>query len=140
MRLKTNKNMFNKENNFKIRELLILLFLLILLVDKVDFFKKVYLVNNQNYENRIVNIAYDYCSETGTGYLFNLKKKFKFQSIPKIINSGNIPNQKWIFPKLNKVDEKILVLISHDEDNFDLSKYEILDNYNNKCFLLKQND
>ena len=118
------------------------LIILILFLKSIDFFKKIYSINYEDHELRQQQ-AYDFCEDSGTGYIFYIKKNFNLKNIPDIKNFHRTPNQNWIFyaskKQFNK-DEKI-ILFNLDENNqskFNLSDYKILDNFKNDCLFVKK--
>ena len=74
---------------------LIIIFLFIIFLIKSDFFRKLYLLKQENYTKRMVN-QYGYCSKESYGFLVDLKKKYKFDVNPKIINYDVLPSSNWI--------------------------------------------
>ena len=52
---------------------LIVIFLLIIFLNKSDFFKKLYFLIQDNYTKRMVD-QYGYCSKESYGFLMDLKK------------------------------------------------------------------
>jgi len=90
----------------------LLIFLVILLCHKADFFKNFAKVLIFNYDTRISK-AYGYCSDTGVGYLRFLKNNFNFKSNPKIIVQSHIPSLDWTIYDLNKIynnSDELIVL------------------------------
>jgi len=90
----------------------LLIFLVILLFHKVDFFKNFAKVLIFNYDTRISK-TYGYCSDTGVGYLRFLKNNFNFKSNPKIIVQSHIPSLDWTIYDLNKIynnSDELIVL------------------------------
>jgi len=60
-----------------------------------------------------MNIAYDFCSEEGIGYLRYIKKKFNINYNPKIINYVHVPISDWAIintKTINKKSDKIIFL------------------------------
>ena len=135
----TNLRVFKNKNNYL--TLVSALILIILLIKTNDFFKNSYLIVNNNYDIRLQK-AYDYCSNTGTGYIFKIKKKFNLTEIPKIKNFGISPNQYWIFQDYKKFDnQKFILLFNLDKDGnkrLNLDEYKILDNFKNDCLFLEK--
>lgn len=133
---------FKKKKNIKI--ILLISILLIILLKNTDFFKSSYYVLNKDYELRLQENAYDFCNQTGTGYVFKIKNKFNLKKTPLIKNFNTAPSQYWVFKNFKKFDkEKLIILFNTDENGksrFDFSDYEILDNYKNNCLFLKKND
>ena len=84
---------------------LIVIFLLIIFLNKSDFFRKLYFLNQDNYTKRMVD-QYGYCSKESYGFLVDLKKKFKFDVNPKIINYDVLPPSNWIIYNSSQDFEK----------------------------------
>ena len=84
---------------------LIVIFLLIIFLNKSDFFKKLYFLIQDNYTKRMVD-QYGYCSKESYGFLMDLKKKFKFDVNPKIINYDVLPPSNWIIYNSSQDFEK----------------------------------
>ena len=84
---------------------LIVIFLLIIFLTKSDFFRKLYFLNQDNYTKRMVD-QYGYCSKESYGFLVDLKKKFKFDVNPKIINYDVLPPSNWIIYNSSQDFEK----------------------------------
>ena len=74
---------------------LIIIFLLIIFLIKSDFFRKSYFLNQDGYTKRMVS-KYGYCNKESYGFLLDLKKKYKFDLNPKIVNYDVLPSSNWI--------------------------------------------
>ena len=92
--LNTKLKSFNKKN---IPTLLLIFALLVILLKNTNFFENSYYIINKNYDLRLQQNAYDFCQNTGSGYVFKIKNKFKLKKIPQIKNYNTSPNQYWIF-------------------------------------------
>ena len=101
----------------KILIILLFFFLLLILALQTNLFKNVKLIFI-NSDIRIVN-QYGYCGGESIGYLKYLKKKYKFQSNPKIINFIHTPQVKWAI---------------YNPKNYKKSNYTIILNYPGKIF------
>jgi hypothetical protein len=135
--------LMEKKNKFSINlYFFATLIILILFLKSIDFFKKFYLINYENHNLRQQQ-AYDFCENTGTGYIFYIKNKFNLEIMPDIKNFHRTANQNWIFhaskKQFNK-DEKIILfyLDKNDQSKFNLSEYKILDNFKNDCLFVKK--
>ena len=84
---------------------LIIIFLFIIFLIKSDFFRKLYFLNQDNYTKRMVN-QYGYCSKESYGFLIDLKKKYKFNLNPKIVNYDVLPSSNWIIYNSSQDFEK----------------------------------
>ena len=86
-----------KKNNIKrhINLNLIIIFLLIIFLIKSDFFRNLYFLNQDGYTKRMV-ARYGYCTKESYGFLIDLKKKYKFDVNPKIVNYDVLPPSNWI--------------------------------------------
>ena len=134
-------------NNFKKKDfntILLIFILFVILLKNTDFFKNSYYIVNKDHDLRLQENAYDFCDQTGSGYVLKIKKKFKLKGIPQIKNFHTSPNQYWIFQNYSKFDkDKLIVLFNIDEKGsfrFDYSNYKILDSYKNDCLFLEKND
>ena len=87
----------HKKNKIKqnIHLNLIIIFLFVIFLIKSDFFKKLYFLNQDNYTKRMVD-QYGYCSKDSYGFLIDLKKKYKLDINPKIINYDILPSSNWV--------------------------------------------
>ena len=139
---KITKNLFKKKKILT-KDHIILVVLTILFIVSIDFFSKSYFVLKMDHDTRQSKIAYDYCEGTGTGYIFHIKKKFKLNKRPKIINYGGTKGtspQNWIFYQNQEIDEnKLIVLFNLDEKNqfkFNIKNYNIKHNHKNDCLYL----
>ena len=97
----------HKKNKIKqnIHLNLIIIFLLIIFLIKSDFFRKLYFLKQDNYTKRMID-QYGYCSKESYGFLIDLKKKYKFDVNPKIINYDVIPPSNWIIYNSSQDFEK----------------------------------
>ena len=97
----------HKKNKIKqnIHLNLIIIFLFVIFLIKSDFFKKLYFLNQDNYTKRMVD-QYGYCSKDSYGFLTDLKKKYKFDVNPKIINYDVLPSSNWIIYNSSQDFEK----------------------------------
>lgn len=104
--------------------------------------KKIFLIHKNSFIDRNINLAYDYCGKSSTGYIFYLKKKKFFHNSPKIINNKTNLNQYWIFYTNKKYDDDYVVILSNYENNKVLknllNEYNIIHNHKNDCLLLKK--
>ena len=96
-----------KKNKIKQNILLnlIVILLLIIFLNKSDFFRKLYFLKEDNYTKRMVD-QYGYCSKESYGFLVDLKKKFKFDVNPKIINYDVLPPSNWVIYNSSQDFEK----------------------------------
>ena len=97
----------HKKNKIKqnIHLNLIVILLLIIFLNKSDFFRKLYFLKEDNYTKRMVD-QYGYCSKESYGFLVDLKKKFKFDVNPKIINYDVLPPSNWVIYNSSQDFEK----------------------------------
>ena len=130
-------------------ELIILIFLLLILISKIDFLKKTYLIISKNYNDRFIdnysnlNQFSGFCTKESHGYIFYIKNKFNLNKPPQIINLDKkrrkIP--VWIFKQnYNFQNINEIILVNYNNKDFNFKNYKVIDNYNNKCFYLKKND
>ena len=88
------------------------LIILILFLKSIDFFKKIYSINYEDHELRQQQ-AYDFCENSGTGYISYIKKNFNLKNMPDIKNFHRVPNQNWIFHASKKQFSKNEKQVSH---------------------------
>ena len=93
-------------------EFFILFILTIILIKNLNFFKNTYLIFNKNLIDRYQKVAFDFCENNSSGYIFYIKEKFKLQDKPQIINYNIEPEQNWIFHKDNifKKSKNVILL------------------------------
>jgi len=84
-----------KINKKNLNLYLIIGFLILVFLIKLDFFKNLYFLVKNNYEQRMVK-TYGDCGKDSYGFLKNVKEKYNFKENPKIYNSEIIPNSSWI--------------------------------------------
>ena len=84
---------------------LIIIFLLIIFLIKSDFFRKLYFLNQDAYTQRMIS-KYGYCTKESYGFLVDLKKKYKFNVNPKIVNYEVLPSSNWIIYNSSQDFEK----------------------------------
>ena len=128
-----------KHNNIIIILLSILSFLIFF-----KTFHNVYVINRNDYETRLTN-NYGYCDKQGYGFVRSTINKNKIKDNIRIINNSNdfaaIDSLFYNFDKI--YDEYYLILLNHNDKSLGIlknPKYQILDSYENKCFLIKKND
>tara|TARA_B110000459_G_C16595659_1_gene488491 strand:- start:1399 stop:1851 length:453 start_codon:yes stop_codon:yes gene_type:complete len=143
----------SKDLNKKTINILILIFLILIFFQKTDLFKNIYSVLFKSHNVRFIK-AYDnvffsgYCKKQSHGYIAFVKEKYldilPKDGVPKIINfdrGRKVPY--WIFLKTNpEIDSNFIILLNTNlkDDNFNISNYKIINNYQNKCLFLKKND
>ncbi len=98
--------------------LLIALLILIFILNQ-NLFRKFYNVINIDYESRLTNSS-GYCNGDSVGYLRYLKKKYKFNFNPIIINyEDSVPDSNWsIYDTRLKDDESHKVLLNYPDKMF----------------------
>jgi hypothetical protein len=135
----------NKKRLEKSNKILILLAILFTLIFFKTFYN-VYAIQRNDYTTRLVN-NYGYCDKQGYGFVNETIKKRKIEENIKIINFDNQPNISALFFDFNKIYNKnylILLNFNNKSNNSDSSimlgklQYQILDNYQNKCFFIKK--
>lgn len=140
------KNLNTKLKSFikktKFQTLFLLLVFTLILQKNTDFFKNSYHIVNKNYNLRLQQNAYDFCEDSGSGFIFKIKDKFELKKIPQIENYHRSPNQNWIFENYNEFNNQKLILLFNLNENgsskFDYSQYKIIDNYKNDCLFLEK--
>tara|TARA_B100000902_G_C27187201_1_gene851978 strand:- start:660 stop:1088 length:429 start_codon:yes stop_codon:yes gene_type:complete len=128
------------KKNFQI--FLLIFALIVILLKNTDFFKNSYYIVNKNYDLRLQQNAYDFCENSGTGFIFKIKNKYKLTKIPQIKNYNTSPKQDWIFQNYGELNYKnLIVLFNLDQNGYskiDLNKYKIIENYKNDCLFLEK--
>ena len=148
----TKKIIFDLNKNIK--GILILLFIILFFIQSLQTLRNIHSILNKNYHERMsqnyLNKFYSgFCKKQSHGYLIYIKNNFieifKDNKIPIIINYENRKIPEWIFQKNNLiVDDNYLIILNKNKNknikSINIEDYKVLDNYNNKCFLLKKND
>tara|TARA_B100002052_G_C15429184_1_gene396265 strand:+ start:38 stop:493 length:456 start_codon:yes stop_codon:yes gene_type:complete len=146
----TKKIIFDLNKNIK--GILILLFIILFFIQSLQTLRNINSILNKNYHERMsqnyLNKFYSgFCKKQSHGYLIYIKNNFieifKDNKIPIIINYENRKIPEWIFQKTNLiVDDNYLIILNKNKNikSINIEDYKVLDNYNNKCFLLKKND
>ena len=149
-------NIRNKVINFINKNIffcIILIFIIVLFLQNNNLAKNVYYIIKKNHDIRLADsykkkFFSGHCKKQSHGYVIyiknNFRNKFKKNFIPKIINLEKRGTPYWLFYNINsKINDKQIILLNYkDSDNkkFDLTKYKVFDNFNNKCFFLEKND
>ena len=91
----------------KKQNLFILLFIIIVLIftNKISFYNNLINLIKFNEEQRITNF-YGYCRGESIGYLKYLKKKYKFDNNPEIINFKHTHPTNWSIFDARKLHNK----------------------------------
>ena len=149
--------MYNK-NPTKLRKLLkknfilisIIIFLLLIFFQKTDFAKNIYFTSIKSHNLRFIkayenNIFSGFCRKQSHGYIAFIKYKFSNlfteKKIPTIINFDEIRRKPyWIFlqSEINSTDQYLILLNTNLNKSFDFSTYQILDNFENRCYFLRK--
>lgn len=129
----------NIEQNKIIITLLSILFFLIFF----KTFHNVYVIVRNDYAARLTN-NYGYCDKQGYGFVNSTIIKNGIKDNINIINNLNgFAHIDSLFYKFDKsYNKNYVILLNYNNNNYVItlnnSKYEILDSYENKCFLLKK--
>jgi len=129
----------NIEQNKIILTLLSILFFLIFF----KTFHNVYVIVRNDYAARLTN-NYGYCDKQGYGFVNSTIIKNGIKDNINIINNLNgFAHIDSLFYKFDKsYNKNYVILLNYNNNNsvitLNNSKYEILDSYENKCFLLKK--
>ena len=121
--------------------LTVLSILFILLFFKT--FLNVYVIQRNDYATRLTN-NYGYCDKQGYGFVNSTIIKNRIKDNINIINNLNgFAHIDSLFYKFDKsYNKNYVILLNYNNNNsvitLNNSKYEILDSYENKCFLLKK--
>jgi len=98
--------------------ILLIIILLLFLTQYTNFFKNLRNIYLNNYETRIANM-YGFCQGNSLGFLLHIKKKYKLENYPEIVNYKIVPFSKWIMDldgksKSNKNSATIVLLNYQD--------------------------
>ena len=106
---------------------LIISFLILSFIYNHNLFRKFYNIIFTNYETRLIE-KHGYCSEDSVGFLRMLKKKYKFNFNPLIINyEDSVPHSGWsIYDTYNKIDKNHKILLNYPKKY--LLNFKPLDN------------
>jgi len=106
--------------------LLIIVFLLLTFIYNHNLFRKFYNIFVINYESRLAQ-KYGYCFGDSVGFLKMLKKKYKFNFNPLIINyEDSAPSSGWaIYDAYNKTDKNHKILLNYPKNY--LLNFKLLD-------------
>ena len=107
--------------------LLIIIFFLLVFVNNHNLFRKFYNIFFTDYETRLIE-KHGYCSDDSVGFLKMLKKKYKFNFNPLIINyEDSVPSSGWsIYDTHNKIDKNHKILLNYPKKP--LLNFKPLDN------------
>ena len=107
--------------------LLIIVFLLLIFIYNHNLFRKFYNIIFTNYETRLIE-KHGYCYDDSVGFLRMLKKKYKFNFNPLIINyEDSVPSSGWsIYDTYNKIDKNHKILLNYPKKP--LLNFKPLDN------------
>ena len=97
--------------------ILIIGFLILSFIYNHNIFRKLYNVFVINYESRLTK-KYGYCFRESVGFLRMLKKKYRFNFNPLIVNYENsVPSSGWsIYDNHNKTDNKHKILLNYPKN------------------------
>ncbi len=136
------------KKNFILISIITILFLIFL--QKTDFAKNIYFTTFKSHTSRFIkayenNIFSGFCRKQSHGYIAFIKYKFSNlfteKKIPTIINFDEIRRiPYWIFlqSEMNSTDQYLILLNTNLNKNFDFSNYQILDNFENRCYFLRK--
>ena len=118
-------------------KILILLILLIIFAINTNFFKNIYRIIQYKFHDRMIT-KYPYCGDESVGYLIYLKKKYKINDNPKIINYIHTPPVNWSIVNTKKLirNSKKLILLNYPGLEFEINLKKI----NNNLFVFKDID
>ena len=85
-----------KKLEFYFLRYFILIVVFFSLIGSTNFLKKVYFVNRDGYDRRIVK-NYSFCKDESVAFLHFLKSKYKLNKRVKIVNYEIHPNSEWVF-------------------------------------------
>ena len=96
---------------------LIISFLILSFIYNHNLFRKLYNIFIINIESRLTK-KHGYCFRESVGFLRMLKKKYKFNFNPLIVNYENsVPSSSWsIYDNRNKTDKSHKILLNYQND------------------------
>jgi len=96
---------------------LIIVLLILSFIYNHNLFRKLYNIFIINYESRLTEKG-GYCFRESVGFLSMLKKKYKFNFNPLIVNYENaVPNSGWfIYDNHNKTDNNHKILLNYPKN------------------------
>ena len=96
---------------------LIIGFLILLFIYNHNLFRKLYNIFVINHESRLTK-KHGYCSRESVGFLRMLKKKYKFNFNPLIVNYEDaVPSTGWsIYDNHNKTDNNHKILLNYPKN------------------------
>ena len=105
------------KKNKKNISILIIGFLILSFIYNHNFFRKLYNIYVINHESRLAK-KYGYCFRESVGFLKMLKKKYKFNFNPLIMNYEDaVPNSGWsIYDNNYKTDNKHKILLNYPKN------------------------
>jgi hypothetical protein len=115
-----------KKIEFYILKYFILIIVFFSLIGSTNFLKKVYFVNRDAYDSRIVK-NYNFCKDESVAFLYFLKSKYKLNKRVKIVNYEIHPNPEWVFFNLindNIYKDKLILLNYKKRDKIKFAKLE----------------
>ena len=130
---------------------LLIFFILISIAHFNSFFYKLYVINNNNLEKRLID-TYGYCDGPSYGFIKYIYKKYMIKENILIVD-GKYPSKiksEWFFYEISKpLNIRKIILINNNKNlikykNFYMIKYKnkVYDNLNivekkNNCYYLK---
>ena len=98
--------------------LLLVLILLLFLNQYTNFFKNLRNIYLNSYESRISSI-YGFCGGNSLGFLLYIKKKYKLENYPEVINYKIFPSSRWVMDldgkSKSKKNSSYLVLLNYQD-------------------------
>ena len=96
---------------------LIIGFLILSFIHNHNIFRKLYNIFITNYESRLTK-KQGYCSRESVGFLRMLKKKYKFNFNPLVVNYEDaVPDSGWsIYDNHNKIDKNHKILLNYPKN------------------------
>ena len=96
---------------------LVIALLILSFIYNHNLFRKLYNIFTINYETRLIE-KYGYCFRESVGFLRMLKKKYKFNFNPLIVNYEDaVPSSAWsIYNNFNKTDNSHKILLNYPKN------------------------
>ena len=126
-----------------IKNYILIIFILIFFLSKIDFFKSIYILSENNLENRMLN-NYGYCKNEGLGFVKDVIDKFKLEKTNiNIQNFDDFPNISWaVYDYTQNLNPNFYILINYkgkdtNRSKFNADKFKLIYNFEN-CYLFEK--
>ena len=102
------------KNNLYLCIIIVFLFLIILI--KVDFWKQLYSLTSNNHHARMLN-TFGMCGNDSYGFLKNVEQNYGLTENPLIINTKVMPNSLWtIYDSSKKISNSPKIFLNYQQN------------------------